>query len=205
MVWKLSVDLTRAVVPSMGLHDPLSGFVATRQLIATAQALGSTSGPDLSRAVTDYRAMLVEDLTTADPLGIGGLLSDACRLSQLPSLVGTDDVVRRTLEAAARGLRAFTASGLLSRPAGQRLAFRELGLAIGLAGVGILEQTSAGRLHPDAMAQLRSQGAGLRETILADWLRTDFRASASWTHHANINEVMLATALVPDGYLVLAT
>ena len=36
MVWKMSIDLSRALVSSMGQHDPLEGYVNDLQLQATA-------------------------------------------------------------------------------------------------------------------------------------------------------------------------
>jgi hypothetical protein len=35
------------------------------------------------------------------------------------------------------------------------------------------------------------------------WLDTDNRQSASWTDHLDINTVMLASSLMPDGFLCL--
>ena len=36
MYWKMSIDLSRSLVPSMGHHDPLDGFVTYQELEATA-------------------------------------------------------------------------------------------------------------------------------------------------------------------------
>ena len=41
MYWKMSIDLSRPLVASMGQHDPLDGFVTCAELDATACALGS--------------------------------------------------------------------------------------------------------------------------------------------------------------------
>jgi hypothetical protein len=43
----------------------------------------------------------------------------------------------------------------------------------------------------------------LRERINAFWLMDKNRKSATWAEHYNINMVMLATSLTPDGYLSL--
>ena len=85
LVWKMSTDLSRALVPSMGQHDPLDGFLTCVQLETTAALLpGALPGPSLKPAIADFSRLLrTIDLRTADPLGIGGLLSDACRLAQL--------------------------------------------------------------------------------------------------------------------------
>ena len=43
----------------------------------------------------------------------------------------------------------------------------------------------------------------LRDKIETFWRDPDNRRSDTWTEHRDINEVMLATSLVPDGYLML--
>ena len=44
----------------------------------------------------------------------------------------------------------------------------------------------------------------VREIMTAFWLDPDHRSVASWTEHHDINRVMLATCLLPDGYLRFA-
>src|SRR5262249_23087427 len=90
MAWKMSIDLSRPLVPTMGQHDPLDGLVTCSQLMATAAQLpgapGSADpdGPDLAPAIADFAAMTATlDLQTADPLGLGGLLADAGRVAQI--------------------------------------------------------------------------------------------------------------------------
>jgi hypothetical protein len=43
----------------------------------------------------------------------------------------------------------------------------------------------------------------LIESIESFWLATDNQQRNSWTGHRDINTVMLATSLAPEGYLVL--
>src|SRR5204863_8265324 len=76
MYWKMSVDLTRPLVPSMGHHDPLDGLLTCLELEETAAAWRSGSrGPDLSAAIADFLGMLEpRTLATADPMRVGGLL-----------------------------------------------------------------------------------------------------------------------------------
>src|SRR5262249_35733185 len=78
LVWKMSVDLSRALVPSMGQHDPLDGFITYVQLRATASmSQGGSAGPDLRQELLGFSSMIEgADWVTADPLGIGGLLID---------------------------------------------------------------------------------------------------------------------------------
>jgi hypothetical protein len=131
MLWKLSVDLSRTLVGSMGQHDPLDGLVTCLQLVATA----GTQGPHLGTAIADFAAMIdPRRLATRDPLGLGGLLADAYRVAQLgPPAVNDHDLVESLLAAALAGMRHYAQQTDLRMPAEGRLAFRELGLAIGLA------------------------------------------------------------------------
>ena len=85
MYWKMSIDLSRPLVPFMGQHDPLDGYVTCLQLRATASASSAPApSPALEAETARFRSMIDgRDLATADPLGIGGLLADAYRLEQL--------------------------------------------------------------------------------------------------------------------------
>lgn len=169
MYWKMSLDLSRPLVRSMGHHDPLDGYITSLQLRDVPR-----------RIIDDYAAMLDRSsLATADPLGLGGLLFDAYRARHL----GLD--IEDALLAASRvGLAHVELGG----PAERRLAFRELGLAIGLAAVERLGE----RRYVD-----------VREQIEAFWLVPTHRATRTYREHADINDVMLATALVPDGFFAL--
>ena len=184
MYWKMSIDLMRPLVASMGHHDPLDGYVTCLQLRAT-----HGRGPALDRAIDDYRAMLEPDeLATGDPLGIGGLLFDAYRLAQLDC----DHELRKAIiSAARRGLARYVDQRDLVGPADQRLAFRELGLAIGLSAVE--------RMGGAGIAQLLR----VREAIVAFWADPVHRGAVTYRDHQDINDVMLATSLSPSGFLVL--
>ena len=183
MYWKMSIDLTRPLVSSMGQHDPLDGMLTALELEATATDAGSP-GPDLSAAIADYAKMLDPTaLATDDPLGIGGLFVDAARAARLSArgaLRQHPGLHAAILEAARIGLARYLSSPELHAPAAHRLAFRELGLAIGLTDT------------PYAAAG---------QHILGFWLDPANRANGTWTEHADINEVMLATCLVPQGFL----
>lgn len=189
MYWKMSIDLTRPLVASMGQHDPLDGFITLLALQVSPAA--SLRGPDLGDALGDFAAMVDRrELATADPLGIGGLLADTARLSRLLCMRvrGIDrGLFDALVQAAAFGLDHVTRRQGLRAPADQRLAFRELGLAIGLAAVERLDDP---RLAPYL---------GLRDRIETFWRDPVNRAAVTWTEHQDINDVMLATALIPDG------
>ncbi len=207
MVWKMSIDLTRPLVPSMGQHDPLDGYITTLQLLATAHALGDTPEPELDTALRDYAAMVEAGaMETGDPLGIGGLLADAFRLYQLREQGAPIDprLPGRMLEAAFAGLRYFAASGELRQEADYRLGFRELGLAIGLHAIEWMRDSSAGAA-PETRDTLQALARflPLAEEIEGFWLQERNREASTWSGHRDINEVMLATALHPEGYLRL--
>jgi hypothetical protein len=211
MYWKASIDLSRAQVASMGQHDPLDGLVTCVQLDATAAALRPTTpGPSLAGAAADFATMLDrQHLATADPLGLGGLLVDAYRVEQLmrhEAWPHEDDLLEALLAAALVGLPHYLAQPDLRVSADQRLAFRELGLAIGLAAIRRMEQdsahfagTRAARAHLEQLARYVPLGSDIE----AFWLRPEHQRTRAWIDHQDINEVMLATRLVPDGFLVL--
>ena len=214
MVWKMSIDLTRAQVASMGQHDPLEGYITNLQLRATAAALPQpTTGPNLDDETRQYAAMLIDrDWTTADPLGLGGLMSDAYRLQQLAQQGQTpqEELMLNLLGAALSGLRYYALSGELQEPAQYRLAFRELGLAIGLHAVDHMQhaidkaaQTTANSVSLSELLKALMHYDSLREEIEAFWRDPKHQQSTTWTEHHDINDVMLATSLVPEGYLEL--
>jgi hypothetical protein len=102
------------------------------------------------------------------------------------------------LEAAYVSLRAFLPKNLIHVPASSRLAFRELGLVIGLRAAEKLEEIQG------ASSQIVQRILGFRtlaKRILEFWLKKESRETLTWLEHRNINMVMLATSLVPYGYL----
>ena len=208
MCWKMSIDLTRPLVPSMGQHDPLDGYITCVQLRSTAARLGGLqSGPDLEEEIRRFSAMLEKgDWATADPLGLGGLLSDAWRLEQLLRQGARPDqyLLESLLNAAITGLQPCLQGGEWRLPAEHRLAFRELGLAIGLHAVERLWQ-AADPERPDIGPAVKAlmHHAPVGEAIESFWRAAEHRQSRAWSAHRDINEVMLATSLAPDGFLAL--
>ena len=207
MHWKMSIDLSRPLVPSMGQHDPLDGYVTCRQLLTTAHALpGQAPGPDLTNQTTAWQAILHRGRwATADPLGLGGLLMDAYRLYQLPAdEPAADDGLRRQLLAAAlAGLKDYAAGAEWKGPAQYRLGFRELGLAIGLQAAERMLR-SPRTSEPSDLPRTLQRYLRLGPEIEAFWCEPAHRSARTWAEHQDINEVMLATCLAPDGFLVLA-
>ena len=214
LFWKMNVDLTFPVVSSMGHHDPLDGYVTLLEIDCSLPP-GDRGQPalDLSRERNTLKRLCIgRDWTTGDALGIGGLLFDACRLMQLPSDDDPefiDTTLRYLLEASHSGLRDFTGGGRLQKNASQRLAFRELGLSIGVHAIPLMLKMlgDAGGVELSSRyeplitdLQRVVQLAGAIEEF---WLLPDNRRSRSWHDHENINMVMLASSLMPDGVLRL--
>jgi hypothetical protein len=207
LVWKLSIDLTRPLVSSMGLHDPLDGLLTYRQLEAHRK---TAEGPGLAMEIEELaRIARGREWWTDDPLGLGGLLTDAYRIAQLVrESVDDGSLAVPVLAAAVSGLDAWLRRRPLELGVEQRLAFRELGISIGLhAAVRLgteLEQ------HPESFGKLPAVRASLAalsthapliERIESFWLEPRHQGSHSWLAHEDINAVMLATSLAPAGYL----
>jgi hypothetical protein len=214
MVWKMSIDLSRPLVDSQGQHDPLDGLVTCLELRHAASGSGAPAGPDLDRQIADLAVMAKsQPLATADPLGIGGLLTAAHMLAQLTvaGVAGYGGLVNTLLDEALPGLEVQSRDrDALSMPADYRLAFRELGLSIGLRAIKRTQELTA--QHPGALDSVSSLGPRLErlmryapsiDTIEGFWLEPANRSSRTWKEHEDINAVMLATSLAPEGHLVL--
>jgi hypothetical protein len=194
MVWKMSTDLSWPLVPSMGHHDPLDGLITCAQLQT-----------DLATALGDFAAMCHgRDWVTVDPLGLGGLMADAFRIEQLVEAGAFTDsqLLDSLLGAALDGLTAYERQADLRGPASTRLGFRELGLAIGLRAVQLLGERARSGVHR-APIGLFAPHFVLGDAIEAFWLDARNQRARTWSEHRDINEVMLATCLVPEGFLLL--
>ncbi len=211
MYWKMSIDLSYPLVTSMGHHDPLDGFITYTQLQARAKASEASTQTDLAREISDMIHMCKgKNWATSDPLGIGGLLIDAFSVAQLIVAGGFNqtDLLENLLYSSLVGLKAFRRKNPLELPADYRLAFREMGLAIGLRAVekvqGLIKQSSGIFLDKTPLLSKIEDLMGyipLCEEIEKFWLEDTNREVESWTAHRDINMVMLATCLAPDGFL----
>jgi len=211
MYWKMSTDLSYPLVQSMGIHDPLDGLITYTRLAATAA--GDPEGSaDLGEEIADMAGMCKgRSWVTDDPLGIGGLLSDTLSVARLMTAgyFSQSGLLVILLEAALLGLKAFDLDRM-NLPANDRLAFRELGLSIGLRAFQGLSDL-IGRNKPlfpeeydldDRIRALRPYER-LAETIEAFWLQPEHRQGDLWMTDRHINMVMLATSISPAGYLTL--
>ena len=212
MYWKMSIGLSRAQVPSMGQHDPLDGLITYQQLEASAKDFSETAVEfSLKTEIEELQAMCAGgSWATEDPLGIGGLLTDAYRLVQLIEAHYLHETSRleSLLDDIEISLQAFAGNNQLNLPAEYRLAFRELGLAIGLQAIArmqkTIEQHAENFTNPDQLnATLKklTRFNSVNEFIESFWLEPEHRSVDSWLQHTDINNVMLATSMAPDGFL----
>jgi len=181
MYWKMSIDLSRPLVPSMAQHDPLDGFVTYNELQATAAKDSEKStGKDLRSEIFNMASICEgKSWATDDPLGIGGLLFDGCRVAQLivSGNLEQADLLETLLESSLIGLGSFVKRNSLKLSADRRLAFRELGLSIGLGAVEKIQELveqKIGRLRKKdslhSLLKTLSRYAELREIIEKFWL-----------------------------------
>lgn len=195
MVWKMSIGLDRTLVPSMGQHDPLDALISYLEL--------RTAGP-LDREIGEARILCSQARwETDDPLGIGSLLTASFRLARLVALYAVPEAVllHRLLLAARISLEAYAHGNPPVADAEYRLAFRELGLAIGLHAIERFEPSGkfGNEVNESFSALLQHQPMAAQ--VDAFWASEFNRESHSWKDHRDINTVMLATSLAPDGYL----
>lgn len=212
MVWKMSTDLSRPLVDSMGQHDPLDGLITYLQLEATAKLFPENAKTySLKKEIEELEITCADSQWgTEDSLGIGGLLTDAYKLVQL-IYIGEhqhNTKLELLLQDIDSSLQAFMLHNTLSLVAENRLAFRELGLAIGLSAIHKM-QTNVDK-YPGRFSHVERLNTTLEnllkyypmtEYIRDFWLKVEHRSVSTWLDHADINNVMLATCLAPDSFL----
>ena len=107
------------------------------------------------------------------------------------------------------GLKFFFRQNPLNLPAQYRLAFREFGLSIGLHAAGKLDRLMADNASSFNMISLAGQIEEILRfgrfagTIEEFWLDPANQRADTWIEHRDINEVMLATSLAPEGFLTI--
>lgn len=214
MYWKMSINLAYPLVESMGHHDPLDGLITYIQLQgAYARDPKRPASLDLQPGIDDLVGICEgRDWQTDDLLGLGGLLCDGFRVAQLfveGTLEGSD-MLRIILDASIPGLKYPGRENFLYAPARFRLAFRELGLSIGLSTIERLdalinENLDVFKDDRDIPILLKTlwKFMSLRDRIEAYWLDEKNRKTEAWKEHRDISTVMLATSLFPDGFLTI--
>lgn len=193
LFWKMSVDLSRPLVLSMGAHDPLDGYL-------TAQECNIQTPSDYD--FTDYLKYLEilcegKNWETADPLGLGGLSLDIVRSVELDSQVALPESLKpqKLFEDLNRGLGAFASQSKLSLPSEYRLAFRECGLSLGLRVIdGYRDKLAENGLDVNRLDEILN----MAETIEEFWSETENRKHESYRDHRFINDVTLASSLLAE-------
>jgi hypothetical protein len=205
LVWKMSVDLSRVLVPATGHHDPLDGLITA--LTLQSSPARDPRSPGLELEIAELELLCEgESWATHDELGIGGLLTDALRLAELvvAGRVEHAELLARVCEDAAISLGALRRRSPLGRPLEMRLPFRELGLAVGLHAVERLRDLAARGALPSSIAGLVAQlerDVPMAAALEQAWLDPAARRVPTWTEHRDINAVTLAASLAPEGYL----
>ncbi len=211
LYWKMSIDLGRPQVDTMGHHDPLDGLVTFSEICHLAGAAAADCS--LDNEITELTAICRHQTwATADLLGLGGLLFDAHRIMQICVADDRSDfgaILAEILRDCASGVDFLAGQNNLASRAEERLAFRELGLAIGLHAVprmvALLETTP--RLDADGSIASSLERLAANLAIGPDiedfWSDPVNQRVASWQGHEDINKVMLATSLIPHGFLEL--
>ncbi len=212
MYWKMSIDLKRSLVPSMGQHDPLDGYITYNEIqngMRNLDLIESTESPlkleikemeDICRGIS---------LITDDPLGIGGLLIDATRITQLIMKADLNifELLEIVLDSSIVGLKSYISDNPMDVPAEYRLAFRELGLSIGIKGLGIMIDLIKDNHKSSIKNSLKNRFKDLNSymdigvEIEKFWMDEKNRKTENWINHRDINTVMLATTLAPQGFL----
>jgi hypothetical protein len=169
--------------------------------------------PDLGEEIADMALIMKgKSWVTDDPLGIGGLLCDAYRVGRMieGGYFREYDLLEAVLGSSLLGLESFVQTNSMQVPAEYRLAFRELGLSIGLRAVvrlnGLIQD------NPDLFKESSTLNrcieellhyTGLIGVIENFWLGQTGSEVQSWVDHRDINMVMLMTSLAPDGFLTI--
>lgn len=199
MYWKMSIDLSRPLVESMGHHDPLDGLVTALELKTVANHKpAETIG--LDHAIDDMVEICQHgEWATDDALGIGGLLDCGVRLIQMvyQRNIPFRHLLMKVLHDSQSSLLIFDESSL-RYPAEYRLAFRELGLAIGLHGLESVVEMLEHDPEASQFAQEILLDLSKADQIDQFWANRVHQQCRTWRDHQDINSVMLATSLISN-------
>jgi len=149
------------------------------------------------------------DWATSDPLGIGCLLWNAYLLARLikTGYLKRKNLLLDVLESSLLSLELYLSTEHTGLPASMRIPFRELGLSIGLKAAKKLQKLVVNEPKLSSDTKLRSSIESLTiyswliDEIEGFWLKPVNMESRSWKTYEDINRVMLATSLAPDGFL----
>ena len=187
MYWKMSTDLSRPLVATIGYHDALEGLVCA---VTAAHAIPEKE-PELKPLMREWdKYCQSRHWVTTDSLGIGGLLLDAVRLANLGAEIPESIRPEKLLADCVESLELY---GLMHRPdlsAEYRLAFRECGLSLGLR---VAKNSKLKRDELDPYMYLA-------DDIEEFWIKPENQKASTWMEHLDINAVTLAASLMAPPY-----
>jgi len=193
MYWKMSIDLSRPLINSMGAHDPLEGLICALSILERVPEKASRLQPIIQDLKDCCRGL---NWSTTDPLGIGGLLLNINRVvaidlkdDELPEYIRPEKLLTDCLY----GLEAYGQMHNPNLSARQRLAFRECGLSLGLRVLARLKEKPK---ESDLNLNKLDHFIYLADEIEEFWINPQNQNSSTWTEHLNINAVSLAASLV---------
>lgn len=176
MYGKMSCDLSRPLIPEMDPLDPLDG-------LATYLRLHSTGG-SLEEECYDFAQMIAgSEFASSQPGDLGRLLWDSARLRNYPDLLSLGQGLTAL---AVRYLTWFVHNLPLQQQRGLRDPSGELMLAYGLDRV---------RSFADGRRACRPYGK-LSAQLISYWSRDSQRKSTTWGERADLNDALLAAALL---------
>lgn len=168
MVWKMDSHLSNALVPREGHLDPYDGYVTYRVLQGTMEG----GDGDLDEAIADFAEIVqsrVKRFSTVDPLDCGESLV-------LSSFFPEEEWAKTVRAVSLEAFEVMKREGVFDRPLNDRLAFRELGMTIGL-------QAAGDERHSNWISETHSAWAG------------------EIPNRESIDQVMFACSLLPDALL----
>ena len=193
MYWKMSTDLSRPLVGSMGAHDPLEGLILTELI----QYAVSEKAATIISLRDDFKRLCAgQDWSTSDALGIGGLLLSTLQSSalsrkktSLPKAISPDKLWSDSLYS----LDMYSRTHHADRSAFQRLAFRECGMTLGLRALsGYLVQTNDSKFTSEKLDKFTP----MAEQLENFWQNPKNQNVSTWTEHLDINAVTLAASKI---------
>jgi hypothetical protein len=214
MYWKMSIDLSRPMIESMGQHDPLDGLISYKELQSSLDKVSENAHNfSLQKEIKDFESMCFEATWTSnDSLSTGGLLTDIYRIFQLISHKQKFDkgILKNILYDTIISLNTYFKESTINRVPEYRLAFRELGLSIGLHAIKLINKAELHNTYNFENSKEITQSlfhldkyTPLIEKIEKFWLEKKHQSTDNWQNHIDINCIMLATSLLPDRYLHL--
>ncbi|MCM8568352.1 hypothetical protein NE848_03120 [Gramella jeungdoensis] len=190
MYWKMDTGLSRPLVSGMGAHDPLEGLICTVNILRRFPDRTS----QFNYMLRSFESICSQQTwTTSDPLAIGGLLTDSIRAIILEKEDAPVDLnAESLLQESINSLNDYQKQDLKAG-AGQRLAFRECGLSLGIRILKGMKEKLGIQSISNAQMQCYELLANEIENF---WLDPENQKSPTWKEHLDINSVSLAASLI---------